>query len=374
MRRIPELDALRGLAALVVMAYHLRPERLYYAWAAVDLFFVLSGYLITAIILKHRGSGRFLVAFYVRRGLRIWPIYYLTLLGVVAVNPLLAAPRPLEGLSGFLTYTQNVSRYWSDSVPPFSPEFTHTWTLAIEEQFYLIWPALVLLVGRRGVLPLSGAVILGAVVARASGLHWWLLATRSDGFALGGLLALAFAAPDRLRAGSWRAGFMMASLAGLSYLVIGGLALGGKPFLMPPQGPAWPGLTLLAINLLFTGVVGLVILDAGRPRLAALRNRGLVYLGQISYGLYLYHLIVYRALDEVLPGLGLGGRGPADAIKLGGSVVVAALSWRFLERPILALKERFAYQAAGAAPGGRGAGGPKEAARPLPSPSTTPIV
>jgi peptidoglycan/LPS O-acetylase OafA/YrhL len=125
MRRIAELDGLRGLAAVTVVAYHIFIFRLPWGWAAVDIFFVLSGYLITAIVLKHGQSWAFLPAFYARRGLRIWPIYYLLIM-ILALRGLDDA----AALPYYLTYTQQVPCYWGCEMPLWLL-MQHTWTLAL---------------------------------------------------------------------------------------------------------------------------------------------------------------------------------------------------------------------------------------------------
>lgn len=342
MRRVSELDALRGLAALTVLLYHLRPEKLFFGWAAVDVFFVLSGYLITSILLRHQDSPRFWAAFYIRRGLRIWPVYYLTLVGLVALNPWLREPLPLDALPYYLTFTQNFWRYTGAEGPPFIPHFEHTWTLAIEEQFYMLWPLLLGLAGRKRLVPLSLALIGLAFVARAAGWHWWLLATRCDGFAWGGLLAVAFPAgsttPGNARSARWWAWLGAGTLAVLAL----GCVWYGRPFLSPPHGPYWPAATILGVEIVACGLVALVLARAGGPGLAWLRLRPLVYLGQISYGLYMYHILVFWGIDALLKGVA-----PPlliAAIELALSVAVASLSWRFIERPILGWKERFDYR------------------------------
>ncbi len=180
-QRILELDALRGLACLAIFIHHLAPHRFPWGWAAVDLFFVLSGFLITSIILNSFHERRFLGHFYMRRGLRIWPIYFLTVLLLAAATPILPRPYDSYGLPYLLTYTQNVPLYWSYKAPQFTSYLMHTWSLAIEEQFYLIWPLLVCLVGRRGVVPLSLALLFASVWARAHGFHWWLLLRAATG-------------------------------------------------------------------------------------------------------------------------------------------------------------------------------------------------
>ena len=154
--RIPELDALRGAAALAVVVFHANARWLRWGWASVDLFFVLSGYLITAIILRHGDRPGFLACFYARRALRIWPLYFLAVGLVAAASPWLALPPDWAALPYTLTFTQGVPEYWTGSATPgFSPYLGHAWTLAVEEQFYLIWPALLLAVGRARVIPLA---------------------------------------------------------------------------------------------------------------------------------------------------------------------------------------------------------------------------
>ena len=146
--RIPELDALRGIAAVVIVIFHSNVRRFPWGWAAVDLFFVLSGFLITGIVLRHGGSRGFLSRFYIRRALRIFPAYYLVVLGLVVFRNMLPRPVDPRGLIYELTYTQFLPYYWFAEAPRYSPYLGHTWTLAIEEQFYLVWPALILLAGR----------------------------------------------------------------------------------------------------------------------------------------------------------------------------------------------------------------------------------
>ena len=341
--RVLELDALRGIACLVILFHHLKPHLLPMGWAAVDLFFLLSGYLITSIILKNAGEPRFLWNFYVRRGLRIWPIYYLTILVLVLASPILPQASHLGGLANLLTYTQYIQLYWSDRAPSFSPYLQHVWSLALEEQFYLIWPALVCLVGQRGVVPLSLGLAVASVWARSSGFHWWLLLGRADGLALGALLAaiihrhsltvLQTKTSTRVLTGI--------GLVALLYLVAQ-TATGGMATLDPPR---WPGLSVLAVNLAGCSLVGLVLANQGTARLQFLRNPRLVKIGQLSYGLYLYHYICLLLSDDLAKLAGLGGR-PVwrEALTMALVFVLAKLSWRCVEQPLLNLKNRFEYR------------------------------
>jgi peptidoglycan/LPS O-acetylase OafA/YrhL len=341
--RVPELDALRGLACLVVLIYHFKPRAMPFGWAAVDMFFVLSGYLITGIILKYRGSKSFLLNFYARRGLRIWPIYYFTVIAIAALGPFLPKPTNLAGLPYYLTYTQNIQLYWSGHVPEFSPYLSHLWTLAIEEQFYIIWPALVCLIGVRRVVPLALLMAATSVLARAQGFDSWLLVARCDGFALGGILAALLAKPGstQVRMFKLSRGFRVLAIVSLVYLAAV-IARGDLPsFGRPPRGAALP---VLGLNALFLSIVGLVVLNAGNPSLKWLRNRRLCRVGTISYGLYMYHFVVLMLVGDIAHALGRRGK-PfwMDVLMMVLTFVLARLSWRFIEEPLLNLKSRFAY-------------------------------
>jgi peptidoglycan/LPS O-acetylase OafA/YrhL len=341
--RIVELDGLRGLACLTIVAYHFRPPMVPYGWLSVDLFFVLSGYLITAILIRHEGSPRLLRNFYVRRGLRIWPVYYLTILAVVLVGPWLPRPTSCAGLGYYLTYTQNLPSYWSGRVPPFSPYVAHLWTLANEEQFYIIWPLMVAMTGRRAVIPLALGLAALSVAARARGLSSLLLLARADGFALGGILAAILTNSERVaqRLTAYRRAFAGVALVALA-VVVAVMARGVLPtFGRPPKGAA---LSVLAVNLVFAGVVGLIVTHAGRPAIAWLRRPRLVHLGTLSYGLYVYHYIVLVLTDDML--VALRGYGRTSIINTPVIVfiyVLAAASWAWFEKPVLDLKRRFEY-------------------------------
>ncbi len=342
--RVVELDGLRGLACLTILVYHFRPVLVPYGWASVDLFFVLSGYLITAILIRHEGSPGLLRSFYVRRGLRIWPVYYLTILAVVIAGPWLPKVTSWSGLGYFLTYTQNVPLYWSARVPPFSPYAAHLWTLANEEQFYVLWPLLVVALGRRAVIPLGLGLASLSVAARSAGFSPWLLAARADGFALGGILAAILADSDRVgrRIPIYRHGFACVTLIALGVVAVA-MARGVLPtFGRPPQGA---GFSVLAINVVFAGIVGLVVTNVGRRHVAWLRRPRLVHLGTLSYGLYVYHYVVLTLSDDVLVAMrGYGRTSLTNVFVIALIYGLAAASWAWLEKPLLSLKGRFPYR------------------------------
>ncbi len=348
--RVVELDALRAFAAVVILFFHLDSRRYFPGWTGVDLFFVLSGYLITSILVRDSGGPGFLPRFYARRTLRIWPTYYLVLGGLVALNPYLAKPDSLKGLPYALTFAQNTPIYWGQVPPPPHPAFDHAWTLALEEQFYLVWPALVLLVGRRKLPYLCGLVIAVNLATRDGGNGFMpkylerLLASRSDGFALGGLLAWSLAEGGWARVRPSRGGWGFAGCLALAsfYLLWGCRDYSSLGFIGLPT-PMWPAETIFAFGLLYAGIIGLVALGAGSSWLAPLRFGPLAYLGRISYGVYLYHIPVYWLVDGCGK-LGQGQPWPIQALKLAITLGVAVASWHLIERPILAWKDRFRYR------------------------------
>ncbi len=178
-----------SLGSFALLAFHLWPGTFFFGWTRVDLFFVLSGYLITSIILRQLDQPRFLRRFWTRRALRIWPTYYV-LLAFICVRASCQGNSPrLDALLEHLSFTQNVPYYWEGAVPGFPYGAQQTWSLAIEEQFYLVWPILIVLAGRAMVVPLAVWLLLSAIAARWAGLYPIVALSRCDGLALGTILA-----------------------------------------------------------------------------------------------------------------------------------------------------------------------------------------
>jgi peptidoglycan/LPS O-acetylase OafA/YrhL len=350
MRRLSELDGLRGLAVIGIVLFHysnpswLYDHALYIGCTTLELFFVLSGFLITSIILRGMDGGSFLVRFYARRSLRIWPIYYLTLFAVIAMSRLKPGMFPMQGLFQYLTYTQNIEGYWGGTPRQLAYPFGLTWSLAIEEQFYILWPLLLLVVGRRGVIPAAFAFMAIAVAARWGGYSSHLLLARCDGFALGGLLAALLdkdVAPTRMPIGL-RPVLWLTGIAALARMTLGQALQGRRPFDITVEATGLHD-TILPLALFFFSVVGLVVLHAGSPGLAPLRFGPLVHVGKISYGLYLYHLFVVPPTQALVARLGLP-RILTTSLQLCVLLVVANLSWYLVEQPFLRLKDRFDYR------------------------------
>ena len=342
--RIVELDALRGIAAVAVLACHL-PRGFWFGSTGVDLFFVLSGFLITTIILRSCDEPRFLATFYLRRSLRIFPIYYLTLLIAYSLNCLRQHPEDVSGFPFYLVYLQNIHEYWNGTPPPAKISINHTWTLAIEEQFYLFWPVVFVFFRRRIAFSLALLMIVSPLVLRHIGLSHWVLFGHTDGLAMGALLAWIIPWTNAIKGSARSACFAAIALVGfLAYA-----ALYWQRCISTPNftGDLYisDNVAISLISIAYFGLIGWFVCLKGHPWLSLFRNRYLVSLGTISYGLYLYHALIYGAFDTVVNyRLHLEDPWWLDVCKVGLSLVVAVVSWRWIEQPIVKLKDRHRYE------------------------------
>ncbi len=363
MRRVPELESLRGLAALSILIYHLRPQVYDWGWPRVDLFLVLTGFLITSMVFKYGQTPGFLGVLWVRRIFRIWPAYYLALLVMVVANPSLPKPFPMHGLPYYLTFTQNVPLFWSAHAPAFNWYFEHTWSLALDAQFVLIWTVVVRRVERSWLVPLTVGLVVTSTLLRAEGYHPWLLPARCDGYALGGLLAVFF------HDTAWMERHRRAFRRVLSGIALGAPAvlIAAKILLERPDYSApmtfGPSLRIALGCLFYAALVGLALSYSGHPALAVLRSRPMCYLGRISYGVYVFHAMVFVAIVLAANRLGLRQTPALEVVMVAATLGFAALVWEAFERPILTYRDRFRFQV-GAADGVRA-----EAAVRLPIPA-----
>ncbi|MDJ0864916.1 MAG: acyltransferase [Myxococcota bacterium] len=352
-----QLDALRAFAVSAVMVAHYANgvlpavhRALPWGQLGVQLFFVLSGFLITGILLRlrdevdarHFSRNSALLRFYARRALRIFPVFYATLALIVWLD----VEPARETAVWHATYLSNL--YFSLRGATHGP-VTHFWTLALEEQFYLLWPWLVLLAPRNRLGPwIAGAVALGLIWragALAAGVNTiavqWLLPGRIDNLALGALLAWAWHSGNgELRARLTHWGLWL----GLPLAIAACLAHADYR-----RHPLTLSLTPLAFGLLFTWLVDRAAVGFGGWTGRLLAFRPLVYLGRISYGLYLLHMFVPTFIHRFAPGSAIDPAAHpltsrAAAVPL--SILLAAISWQAFEQPILRLKRRFPYATA----------------------------
>jgi peptidoglycan/LPS O-acetylase OafA/YrhL len=359
---IPGLDGLRAAAILLVVVHNTSINesdnglvaRVWTGitdcgWIGVQLFFVLSGFLITGILLDGRDKPRALRSFYIRRALRIFPLYYAFLIGRFLVLPL-AMPALAVGFSTQIWYWLYLSN-WSDLVQGPLNGMSHFWSLAVEEQFYLSWPALVRKLRVRTFVIVCIALAIGSFGVRltfylAGVDHAWMYSatiSRLDGLAVGALVAVAARAQlgDRYRKGRRLA----AVIAGAGLLVAAVHAHGLSRFNPEIQTI---GYTLLAV--VFGALVGEVAEPTPVRALRWLEWRGLRTIGRYSYAMYVFHAPLHVAI-LYFAGTWLQARAAVHPIATDVvwtlsiaaiSFVLAFVSYALIEGPALRLKERWA--------------------------------
>jgi peptidoglycan/LPS O-acetylase OafA/YrhL len=366
---IPALDGVRGLAILLVLAHNLNPFEggglvaqgvglaANVGWVGVQLFFVLSGFLISGILLDTRGSPGYYRGFFGRRVLRIFPLYYGVLLIAFVVLPRLGlAPARLladrEHRIWLWTYLIN----WAEPLGAGVAAFPHFWSLAVEEQFYLIWPFVVRRTTPRRLLQVAAALVVIAFASRVGlllagwgeGGPYMFTICRMDALGLGGAVAALLRIPGaHERAVRWRRGIAVASSA---VFVAGLLVTRGYPrssFLGQTAG-----YTILAVT--FAALVLLAVIDSdprpggGRGWIAtALENAVLRSFGKYSYAIYLFHqplnqMIGEPLLQSIAPApTGLAAGGLYMASVTAASYALAVASYHGYEKHFLALKRLF---------------------------------
>ena len=348
--RVVGLDGVRAVAVLLVMLFHLTPGAVIGGYIGVDLFFVVSGFLITTLLLREReDAGRIaLGSFWVRRARRLLPALGVLVL-VCCTAAVLIGRDVLVGLGaqvlGALTFSSNwmflavESDYFDTTVPEL---FRNLWSLGVEEQFYLLWPLLLVLVLVRiprwlrivaiALIGIGSAIEMAVLwVPEAATRVYYGTDTHSFGLAIGALLAvLALHWPTRPL--EWARGHRRALGIAGPVALLGILVLA---VVMPDDAPIVFRGGLVAVALL-SAVVIAALLVPGTPLARILDSRPLRWIGQRSYGLYLWHWPVFVLVVAALPawkrdgleGWALGG------IALAVTVVAAALSYSFVEQPI----------------------------------------
>ncbi len=332
----PDIDGLRALAVLPVVAYHAGIHMVRGGFVGVDVFFVISGYLITQVLSSEIQDGRFsILRFYERRIRRILPALIAVLLATLLLGLVYCLPGDLVDLSkSAVAAALSVSNvyFWLSAGYFDSPALTkpllHTWSLAVEEQFYIVWPVFLILAHRyfkHRLVMATGVIGLISLAASAIGAFhdptstFYLVHTRIWELALGGALALG-AIPTRLGTGIRNllsaAGFVL--IVGSVFMIDSGMPFPGILAIPPCLGAA---LIILA------GTDGTTVVGE------TLSWRPLTFIGLISYSLYLWHwpMTVFQKNYAVLGG-GLSERANKCLI-IGVSLLIAFLSWKFIEQP-----------------------------------------
>jgi peptidoglycan/LPS O-acetylase OafA/YrhL len=346
----PRLDTLRAMAVLMVIISHWLPGS---HWLnrytangilGVTLFFVLSGYLITGILLKSKkmlqkglSLKKAFAVFYIRRSLRIFPLYYLFILLLLLFFPSSVKP----SLYWHLFYASNFY-FWH--INGFSPQLSHLWSLAVEEQFYLLWPAVILLITPKKLPVVFIGCIVFAMVFRAlmysppGHIGRLLMPGSLDSFGTGALLAYGQAHTPK-----WYRKLLIfknKALAAMTTAII----------LVQVFIHFYPNEFLVLIfyysfiSIFFFTLLLAVSESKGGSRLAGivLDNKLLLYLGKISYGLYLFHLIIPAYNNVQVAAFLSAYRTELIAIfRFLVLVLMASASWYLFEKPILKLKNKF---------------------------------
>lgn len=353
--RLAELDGLRGIAVGFVVLFHfgLFPP----GWIGVQLFFVLSGFLITDILLAEREKplSLYLTRFYWRRSLRIFPLYFFYLIAISAFFAATNEPKYLETDWPFLlTYTTNFGRLRASDI---GSTFTHLWSLAVEEQFYLLWPAVVYFCP----LPLLKRVILGIlffgpivrvalyIMLRGLGYDeefvgrvlYVLPFTQFDAFAFGAAISV-WRLQDLRDSGRLIVivGLLTASLGAFvllhqhfAYRAAFKGSLGYQMYLLADNGFVW-AYSLLDL-LSAVAVIGAI---QKLPALRFLRNGILSRIGVISYGIYIYHVPVLIGERWLFGGFAVNHSAATFLVYVGTVVLISEFSFRVLEKPFLSLR------------------------------------
>jgi peptidoglycan/LPS O-acetylase OafA/YrhL len=354
---MPELDTIRGLAILGVFVYHalyrqsdlanwsgIRRLLLTAAWPGqlgVNLFFVLSGFLITGILADGRSEPGYYVRFYKRRALRILPVYF-----VMVVVLALTRSAPLPSLVLSLFYLTNVARLFG-----LPTGYSVLWSLAVEEQFYLVWPPFCRNFTLRRLMMICSGIILLSPVSRFVSMqlttahrmdfhiheYTW---NSLDGLACGALLALCLREYQVTRnklARICSAALILSSLAWCCAIPLG---------ILSRDTPVGAALQITLVNVGFTGLLGLFLVAGSGESAKMVQIPILQFLGYLSYGLYLFHLFLFQMYDRVLAEKWHYVQAPNDmghllarmAVVGAVSVAAAYVSRKYFEERFLRLK------------------------------------
>jgi peptidoglycan/LPS O-acetylase OafA/YrhL len=366
----PALDGLRGIAILMVMMHHFAiyiesPNATFRAamrivergWLGVDLFFVLSGFLITRILLSMREAEQSIWVFYARRVLRIFPLYYAVLLLTIVLTPALAQVLFDRNISSHHTtwlwlYLSNIPLTFPQLGSVRSDLFgvSHFWTLAIEEQFYLLWPLVVLRGAPRTAMAVAWAMLPIGLVIRAYLIRAGVPSINADffspvrayGLCIGAILAMGLR--SRSSAYSSRLGWILLLLSATVTVLLFFLrkALGVEIL---------PGADHLTMATFFASVIAVSVgsTTAAAPLNSFLSLPALRWFGRRSYGLYVWHALVQSIVIHAVRANRPAPRGMTDdvitiVLCFVVACVLSTISWHLLEKPFLSFKRHFAYE------------------------------
>jgi peptidoglycan/LPS O-acetylase OafA/YrhL len=348
-KHIPALDGVRGLAILAVFFHHYGAGGIHspsamvrgiatvcgLGWTGVDLFFVLSGFLITGILFDTQSEPSYYSKFYARRTLRIFPIYYL----FAAITLLVVPPSVWQkGHLFFLVYLGYPAALIWPTLVNLPIRITHLWSLSVEEQFYMLWPWLIRkLHTPRNILGLCAVAGVGSLAARVvfPGWAYASLPCRMDGLALGAALAILFRGNlwQQCQRSAWA---VFLTSAGAVVLICA---------LRHTTDHYDRVICTVGFSVIATAYGALLVLSLG-PLTGLFSLRTLRIFGKYSYGMYLYHFPLTTVFEHTKPFFARYPLGSLSyvATSLAANLAIAALSFHLFEQPILRLKSRFEYR------------------------------
>ncbi len=372
--RIKELDGLRGVAVVLVMALHIFKRAAYFTkhpvllavsnlttigWVGVDIFFTLSGFLITSILLEAKSEVGYFRNFYARRILRIFPLYYFAIAFVLLFAPKVEPEFTSQlgtALPVMLLYMQN----WAMLFDGFhiTQYLGITWSLAIEEQFYLLWPLIVFFLKKDQLIKVGAGYVFVSIAARVVGMMFWhdpgeaarffyyTSFTRFEEIIIGALLAI-FVTYDHGK-DAIRRYSLPVFLA--SFAVFAGLCVLSFPDALHPEYANIPlvigGYTSAAV--FSAGLIGVFITHPPQNILKRLfQNPVAVFLGKYSYSIYLFHMTAALILLDVFWHSGMRGWKPYVLYVVTtyiATVIISLITWNVLEKHMLRLKKYFEYK------------------------------
>jgi peptidoglycan/LPS O-acetylase OafA/YrhL len=349
----PKLDGLRGYAVISVLLFHLNIHYhlesklsylFFYGWLGVQVFFVLSGFLITNILLESKKSNNYFKSFYIRRTLRIFPIYYILFTLMILYS--LLTRLEIKDYPYYIFYSQNyllALHFWAPKFPTF---FNHTWSLAVEEQFYLIWPLLVFYLNKKTLVPFCFFLISLAICAKiyisflipGNPICWTNLISNFDFLIGGGLIAIFIRNISIAKIKKYLIYIVILTI--ILYFII------CKSFNIHLFWKARIDLTLMEGHLfllLTLPIILLTLVNLIDEKIGLFSflfsNNILLFIGKISYGVYLYHNICYFMVDKYSN----QGFLCNSFLKILSTFIISIGSWFLIEKKILPFKNRFLY-------------------------------
>jgi peptidoglycan/LPS O-acetylase OafA/YrhL len=334
---LPALDGLRGMAVLLVVLFHC--FTLPFGWVGVNLFFVLSGFLITRILLERQAQADYFTRFYRNRVLRIFPLYFTVIVFYFIIQYLLYGANMPHSPLYFLFFLQNF--LYAKTGFTHTTALQHTWSLAIEEQFYLFFPLIVYFFKKNLGFFIGITLFLVLIIRFFYAFHAdWCTAyiatqCRIDGLLIGAGLAY-FKIENRPNKQ------ILAYISGLLLFIIVVLSIFFKGKGLVSNGISYTLIDLAAAYLVFECTKKPSSNEPNTPFQRLFNNSFLRFLGKYSYGLYVYHWLVYSTfrlhLRPFFPPV-LWAKVSVSLLAVALSMLLALLSYHFLEKPFLNLKK-----------------------------------